>query len=185
MENRVLTVYVNRGNSEIEVPAFLEIDAVISPNPTELSENKAIIKNANKIPTMSLLELKPNNNAKTKTIITCNIESIILESMLLVIKSADDIGVVLSLLSTPCPLKSENDCATVIIINMHAYENNPGTIILNIEPSSGSPNANPKVIVRIAGNKSIKNKNAGSLMIFKSSIFNRAKILWIFIIHPL
>lgn len=92
---------INRNEIPVDVPAFLEIDAVMSPNPTELSENKAIIKNANKIPTMSLLESKPNNKARTKTIITCSIESIILERMLLVIKSADDIGVVLSLLSTP------------------------------------------------------------------------------------
>ena len=92
-------------------------------------------------------------------------ESIILERMLLIIKSLDDIGVVLSLLSTPCSLKSAKDCATVIIINMHAYANNPGTMKLKVIPSSGSLKANPKVIVRTAGNKSIKNKYAGSLMI--------------------
>jgi hypothetical protein len=36
---------------------------------------------------------------------------------------------------------------------------------LKLMPSSGSLKANPKVIVRTAGNKIIKNKYAGSLRI--------------------
>ncbi len=156
---------MNINEIPVAVPALLETDAVMSPNPTELSENKAISKNASKIPTMSVLDLKPNNNAKTKTITTCSMEIIMLESILLNMKSVDDIGVVLSLLSNPCSLSSANDCATVIIINMHAYANNPGAIRLKSKPSSGSLKANPKVIVRTAGNKIIKNKYAGSLNI--------------------
>jgi len=161
----------------VAVPELFDTDAVMSPNPTELRENKAINKKAKMIPTISLLELNPNNNAKMKTMTTCIIVRIMLEKILLSIKSVDDIGVVFSLLSNPCSLKSAKDWATVIIMNMQAYANKPGTMRLKLIPSSGSPNAKPKVIVRTAGNRSIKNKYAGSRIILYSSIFNKAKIL--------
>ena len=106
--------------SPVAVPGFFAIVAVIRPRPTELSEKIAINKKAKRIPPTSLTGLKPKGSARKKIIITCKMTIIILEIILLPMKSPDVIGVMLILLNNPSSRSTVNDCATVIIIKMQA-----------------------------------------------------------------
>ena len=87
--------------SPVAVPEDLDIVAIISPNPTELSENTIIKRKAKTIPIALVFGVNPNGIAKIYMIITCRTTIIIFDNISLAIKSADVIGVMFNLLRSP------------------------------------------------------------------------------------
>ena len=100
---------ININDNPVAVPELFAIVAVIRPNPTELRENIAINRKANKNPPILVLGLNPKGNARKNTINTCNIAIIMFEKTWLPMKSPEVIGVEFNLLSKPCSLISLKD----------------------------------------------------------------------------
>ena len=95
---------ININDNPVAIPELFEIVAVMRPNPTELRENIAIIRKANKNPPILVLGLNPKGKARMNTITTCIIAIIIFEMIWLPMKSPEVIGVVFNLLNNPCVL---------------------------------------------------------------------------------